>query len=194
MSPAKVMLCFASSTARSVRTDLLGGRGECKCRLAVEFEEDVPFRARDDPFRAEAVPAPLGTVANDEIVAVEADGNNKLFACCCAESDPGLAEGGPVAGEPAGDDDVFADAAVETANELAAVHLEAFGEDEDPAELPTADRRRDELLPEGGADAEGLFRSGNGRRREGELGACEAGDGDRQRSVPDGSAMDFAGA
>jgi len=107
---------------------------ELEGRLAVELEEHVALALGDDALRTELVPATLAAVADLDVIAVEADGGDHVRLDLVAESDPGLLEASAVPGETAGHDDRAIERAVHAANELGAVDVESFGQNEDALE------------------------------------------------------------
>jgi hypothetical protein len=108
---------------------------EVKRRLAVKLEQDVALGAGNLPARAKLVPTACAAMPDADGVPIEADRRDRMVAGRAVAADQGFLKQRAVPGQPAGDRNALAHDVCDTGNQLAAIHVQAVGQDEDPSQV-----------------------------------------------------------
>ena len=124
---------------------------EIERRLAIELIEDIAYGSRHLPAGSEQVPSAGAAMADPDGSPIEADAGNDAGARRAIGPDQRLLEVGAVAGQSPGQWDVRADGFTDPGYQLAAVDVQAVGQDEHAREVVGMERPPERLAEVPGA-------------------------------------------
>src|SRR4029077_4081705 len=124
---------------------------EIERRLAIELIEDIAYGSRHLPAGSEQVPSAGAAMADPDGSAIEADAGNDPGARRAIGPDQRLLGVGAVAGQSPGQRNVRADGFTDTGYQLAAVDVQAVGQDEHAREVVGVERPPERLAEVPGA-------------------------------------------